>query len=66
MRKVWKTHQFGPCICREMILWLVGQWRRLIQPYCPVPMCDIEGITRKHVGGLLDFGLGCHGEDGRV
>ena len=24
-------------------------------------MCEVEGITRKHVGGLL--GLGCHGEN---
>ena len=28
MRKVWKPHQSGPCICQEMILWPLGQWRK--------------------------------------
>jgi len=29
-------------------------------------MCEIEGITREHVGVFLDLGFGCHGKDERV
>ena len=66
MRKVWKTHQSGPCICREMILWPIGQWRRFIQLYSPIPTCEIEGITREHIRGFLGLGFRCHGKDERV
>ena len=47
-----------------MILWPVYQQRGLIQPHHSIPMCEVEGIARKHVGGFL--GLGCHGENERA
>ena len=58
MRKVWKTYQSSLCIVREMIVWSIEQWRRLIYPYGSNLASEVEDIIGDQVRGFL--GLGCH------
>ena len=61
MRKVWKTYESGSCTFQEMIMWLLGQWKGLIQPHNPIPTNEVEHIARNHVEAFV--GLGCHGDE---
>ena len=64
MRKVWKTYQSDPCIVREMFLWPVKQWRKLVQPCGTNLAGENEDVVGNCVGSFL--GLGSHLERKRL